>query len=619
MLRLLPGTLSILLTHLVLAAAFAGLGLALRRFYGQRRLAIDDLFFAFWTGFGVVMGLLLIWNFWLPVGSAALTVVLGAGAAGLLATRAELGALLRGMRRPPALVMAGGTVLLLVLANQGVGQIRNFDSSLYHMQGELWAHSYRAVPGLANLLGPLGFNNGSLLYAAMLDSWMWAGAPWHVANGLFVTVLVLHALAVTSEGDDAPSRQAVRLFIALVLALAVNAQLKDRAASFVTDVPLGMLALGMLARWYATLMDAARDEREAGFDAAALIFLCAVAVSVKVNASIFAATLSLAVAAAWVTRYRPPRALMARTAAFAVVGAGVVSVAYFARGIVLSGYPLFPSSFLPAPVPWRVPLLHTKLEFLYAYHSSRASVDNLPVLEGRAGIAAWLPNWLRHLADDPYYVAIPVILALIGAIACLLLARRPGRATARPGWWLLAPTIIPAVAWFVIAPEPRYIGQLLWGLAALAAAQAFLLAGRGIPRGAIAAAWLVAVSPLAITPLAEWMQGGRSGNPLRATLESIVRIPPRGHLVSPHAPPDSSRLFETRNGISIVVPRYRCWNLPLPCTHNPDTNLAWRVPGRMDGGFILDGPWAMADWPERWRPQLRPALVKSLEGAAIRP
>ena len=50
LLSLALGTLSILLTQLVLAVLVAGIGLTVRRAFGLRTIGLDDCFFAFWMG-----------------------------------------------------------------------------------------------------------------------------------------------------------------------------------------------------------------------------------------------------------------------------------------------------------------------------------------------------------------------------------------------------------------------------------------------------------------------------------------------------------------------------------------------------------------------------------------
>ena len=64
----------------------------------------------------------------------------------------------------------------------------------YHVQAVKWAKAYPVVPGIANLHGPLAFNNSSFLYDAMVDSGWWEGRGYHVANAVLLHGAVIQSL-----------------------------------------------------------------------------------------------------------------------------------------------------------------------------------------------------------------------------------------------------------------------------------------------------------------------------------------------------------------------------------------------------------------------------------------
>ena len=71
--------LAIAVAILLLASAFMGTGLAIRRAFGLRTLCLEDCFLAFWVGYAVTLLFLILWNFMDPVGSAPVCVLLHAG------------------------------------------------------------------------------------------------------------------------------------------------------------------------------------------------------------------------------------------------------------------------------------------------------------------------------------------------------------------------------------------------------------------------------------------------------------------------------------------------------------------------------------------------------------
>ena len=182
-------------TVMVLSIAFVGIGLSIRRGFGLRLLSLDDCFVSFWVGYSLTLLWLILWNFVLPVNVAALLVVLAAGALGVIRARSDLAAALAGSPwRPRAwewLVLVAGS---LWVVNHAMPPFASWDGVLYHVQAVKWAKAYPVVPGIANLHGPLAFNNSSFLYDAMVDSGWWEGRGYHVANAVFLHGAVMQAL-----------------------------------------------------------------------------------------------------------------------------------------------------------------------------------------------------------------------------------------------------------------------------------------------------------------------------------------------------------------------------------------------------------------------------------------
>lgn len=607
MLRSIPGTLLILLTVLVIAASFAGVGLLVRRAFGLRDLDLDDLLSAFWTGFGAVIFLLLVWNFVLPIGGVALSTVMLVGAAGWYLWRDGLAAVGAETRTLPAWLVLGIVAAGLWVANHALDGPRNWDTALYHMQGVAWARHYRVPPGLANLFGPLGFNNSSLLYDALLDVGPWAGRSWHVANAVPVTVLAVQSLLGAARVLANRAMRAADLFAFLLFAAVLSLANGDLASSFVTDVPQTAVRLALIMLWYRMLIVPPRRPLAEAYDLVSLVLLAATAVSIKMNAAVFSAAVVAAAATAFLQRGQGA-GVRRRTVAWCVTIALVFGLAWSARGVVLSGYPLFPSRVAAAPVAWRVPAVHAQAEFDYVVHSGRATAGNLRYVSGEArGLRVWFPRWIARVREDLYPLLVPLLITL-ASLPFLLSARRRAtaaeRAAVRFGWWIVPPTVIAFVAWFAVAPEPRYAAPITWGLAALVGAQAFALgAGRLSARqirwlvGAIA---VVGVSPLLLGPVTRW-RPRVDGSLVRFVARSNIRVPPPGSWFGSRVGRPIHRPYTTRSGLVLQVPDRLCWDGPLPCTPNPAPNLRLRVPGRLDGGFVVDGPWAMEHWPQAWR------------------
>ena len=69
--------------------------------------------------------------------------------------------------------------------------------------------------------------------------------------------------------------------------------------------------------------------------------------------------------------------------------------------------------------------------------------------------------------------------------------------------------------------------------------------------------------------------------------------------------------YRTRSGLLLNTVPNRCWNAELPCTPNPAPNLRLRDTSNMARGFVLDGPWAMENWPLNTQPGFLSAWRRS--------
>jgi len=600
--------LAVLVTLVTLGAAFTGIGLAARRAFGLRALTLDDCFLAFWVGVSVVLLFLILWNFLLPVGLTALLIVLAAGTVALIGSGRQLRGVFAQERWRPraweAVVLALG---VLWVANHCMPAFNSWDGVLYHVQAVKWAKTFAVVPGLANLHGPLAFNNSSFLYDAMVDAGWWEGRGFHVANGALLLGAVVQALVsglqLIRGGDLATSR---RCFLFLTLAPALH--MGRDVVSYSTDLPMGLMFLSAAALAYGLLDRAAGTPlgREDEYSPWALAVLLAGAVTIKLTAAIFAATaLPLVLLVCFGRRMLHDRR---RLLSIVAITLAVFATAWVARGIVLSGYPLFPMTVAGAPVEWRAPAEHAAAEAAYIAHTEREFTWKLI---GR--------NWLRLIViKDTNAALIPACLAVAGLAIWWRARRRIAPAPAgHSTWWLGVPLVIATGAWILTVPSHRYSPALFWSLAALclaegqrAASLAWGVRGR---RWLAAGVVFIAVSPLVIEPALVALRSGK--NPVVAIGRHNVIGPGAQAPLALLGGAVDTQVFETGTGLRLHVPARptrpgplpnACWNASLPCTPNPAANLELRVPGRLDKGFRVTGRWEMLEWPYYWQSYFLP-------------
>jgi hypothetical protein len=617
--ELAAGALAILGSFAILGVALVGIGLIHRRAFGLTSLGTDGCFLAFWVGFGITVLVLLGWNFFGPVGVAAQIAILMLGLAGIVWNWTMVSSVVGNhWRRMGAMGRLSVIVCAVWMANQSTGAFRSYDGALYHLQGVQWAQAYPVVPGIANLHGPLAFNNSSFLFDAAVDSGVWKGGGFHVANGVLVLALVLQAIVSGSRfahaGTSASPSDLFRfLSLAPVLYLV---PLNGGITSYSTDVPLTLLLLVASGTMYRILDGGAGRETAPTADRywmVALSVLMATAVTIKLTAGVFVAV-SMAIVF-WRWRKRAAGHTQDASRALIWMLAGIVAFAglWVARGIVMSGYPFFPVSVAGLPVDWRAPVEHADAEMAYLAFTER---------EFTWRIIGW--DWLRQaLWDDVYPILVPACLAVAGTGACWVLRRREGGGLRlRETWWLVLPTSVAMAAWLVTAPSTRYCPALFWTLASLALCESVrIFWPRLAPetrKVVVAVVAALGVSPLLVEPVRDAV--GRGENPVAAVVRHNLVMPPANGWFHPVLRQAEVSTFTTASGLDLNVPvrlpkpaglPNACWGAPVPCTPNPAPNLRLREPGRLDRGFKLDGgDWEMRDWPYHWEPGFLPEWRK---------
>jgi len=139
-----------------------------RRAAGLRSLSVDDCLLGFWVGLAAVLLGLMAAHFFVPIGGGALLFVLAGGGLSLWSWRGELRRILgearAGVVAPWAFAFA---LVAFWVANASLAPMNNSDTAGYHLPAIRWVGTYPVVPGLANLFGPLGFNNVSFPVIAL--------------------------------------------------------------------------------------------------------------------------------------------------------------------------------------------------------------------------------------------------------------------------------------------------------------------------------------------------------------------------------------------------------------------------------------------------------------------
>ncbi|MDA0990519.1 MAG: hypothetical protein O3A51_07190 [Verrucomicrobia bacterium] len=555
-------------------AVLTGTGLCMLRCLG-RRLRVRDVWLAPWLGWADAIAFLQIWHGFRPVNGWALGVVVGVG---LLCNLVLARTWLAWIRAKPRACAVAAMVLVAAacwLTLHSVRQPGVYDSGLYHLNAVRWAGEFAIVPGLGNLHGRLAFNNSSLLFAALLDVGPFAHRSHQLASALLMLFLlvpsVLSACRVLRQRCSGDLRST---YYALLLApLVCWIVTTGYASSPSPDVPVFLLGL-LIGGELLALLDRSGDAADPGVTLVALACLAWVGVTVKLSFVVFGLLAVLMAGVVWCRRAASD--LSKRSAVVLVAVLGVVTVGpWLVRGIMLSGYPAYPSTMGGLPVDWAIGA-DTVAE-MAARIQAWARLPHVPFEEAQATthwFSIWLPQALR---THRLTFTLPLATLVISGVWMLVARRRHLRAAVGEFWPAIVPTIGGLAFWFVTAPDPRFQGSILWvlGLTILC------LVMRTIDR-CTTGIWLTHAMLVVVLTM----------NPIEAVRPWVDPTPARQVDMEARRNPSGLLLYLPVNGD-------QCWDSPLPATPYYSTRLHLREPGNLAAGFSkqlpADAPAALID------------------------
>lgn len=523
------------------------------------RVKLDPETPLFWLGFAGALGVLQVWQLFHPVdGCAALAlsaVGLPALATHLWRTRSSPGR----RERWFASALVGATALWL--SNLALAGDNNPDSGFYYVATVRWLQEHPLPPGLGNLSYLLALNNSYFLYVALLDVGPFHHQAQHLANGLLLLAVLWHAVAGLGlhfrRGFEVRPSHTVA---AVLLAPLLYTTRGDRLTGPIAD--LAVLLFGAMLVVQLVRFLEARTPEEQSASGRILTVLASAGVVMKTSLICVAVPALLAVAHGVLTSDATRAVRWKRLAGVGLLGS-LWAVPWMVRGVMLSGYPLFPSRLGGVPVSWRLdPAL---VETVHRYIRAFARNPDAPVDKVLADWS-WVEHWAAPLWLFNWEFLIPVLLVVGGVGTWAALRRRPAPpACARAAGLLL----LGLVLWFLLAPDLRFAGALLWGLAGVVVAR--VVHTEGPPRRQAHLLFAVAALGLAAAVFP-------GGTPLWLHHERLVPFKET-----------QGELKRTDSGLELqVVNRGSCFN--TRCTPFFEPRLRLREEGAPGSGFELAPP-----------------------------
>ncbi len=446
------------------------------------------------------------------------------------------GSLDRRSTLPLFAAFAVGALLALYACHRVLAAPAHPDACLYYVQSVRWAGAFPLVRGLALFNPLLALNHAYYLFAGSLGVGPFAAEGYRLANApLLISVAAFgsHRLARLALGRG--PLQAEDLLGAVLLALSLDELMRDPAspnadaALWAAKAALAWMALcplpalgdsvGSGAARDASLHPAARasdlggggagdggsgssgssatmaskvepdpaipasgDEfardpcKPEGARLASVLFLGAACVAAKLSAAV--TVLPLVAWALWRERRHLCAALPGAAAAL------TLGLAWCLRGVLLTGYPLFPSGLLGFSVPWRFAEQDRAYlaGYIGAFARYQVSRYGEPLPAG-----PWVMHWLTREWVDNRQLLLPLGVLALGAIGMTLGALRARKVPA------VLPPLLPVLValglWLLAAPDVRFVAPVPWVAAALALFGVLAVLPERLPRRGLAIAF----------------------------------------------------------------------------------------------------------------------------------
>jgi len=567
---LLISTLEVFLTWAVIALALIGIGSIVLMLFSKDYSLID----AFWMGLAISVAILEIWNLVLPITASVTIFLFGTGLLGLALNRSALRNALRFTWLNSRWLLLLGIAFAILLALRSCGPCEYYDTGLYGAPAVRWIQTYPAVPGLANLHGRLGFNSSVFLCIAALGQGGWKDLGFHLFTGFLLIALWATLLPACARCVRGTAASPVDWFQCILTVPAFFWTTRARIVGTQTDEPAAIVALIAAGILFEDLCQNHREDRPnpqpSRLVLAATLF--SLAVAFKESTAVFALLAwCLVFRRIWQSTASPRKRRLHLAAAFFFPA--VLLLPWFARSIVLSGYPLFPATVFAFPVPWKTTLSTTRWYALAVQSWGRNPdahyLDSLGF--------HWLGDWLNHALRNRSAFQVPLAISLAGLAIALTLRFRGKPRPACPWLSLLIPSLAGILFWFAASPDLRFSQFAIWTAAATLGTWGIVSLDLQRSRSQTCLVLATLLMSLVWCLISfGWME------PIQA-LRGVQQPPPlpKVNLVVRH----------TLSGLDVYVPAQgsNCWDSPLPCTAYFDESLRLRNDSSLRWGFTFEG------------------------------
>jgi len=471
-------------------------------------------------------------------------------------------------------------LIVLWVASRSMIIPSNYDSNLYHFNAVRWINSFPVIPGLGNLHGRLAFNQSFFTYVAALNLYPFFDQGRSIANSFLVALMFLTLIELLLPMATSTSRLYSPYLSALfclpvVIFLTVSSSDLDSPSPDLSSAIIQIVIFVIFTRMIHSFV----DQKKISVNMSVLLsILSSTAVTVKLSNLIFSSVVIILISGLLFFSSCQNRR---RDFSKFIFPSIFVILFWYLHGIILSGYPLYPSTFGGIQTEWTIPVDQVTDLANWVYSWARQPGTHWKnVLGSWNWFDSWKESIVQHHFMDVIFPLSIFLLTVIGTATAILFSVWKGKKIHYIELIVIAPLIAGLIFWFLTAPDPRFANAIFM-LLPVAGHVAFLnqikqISSRNIFIAAICI--FLAAECFGITYFFyqnQWML-------LRVSLNGWQN----------DAKPKLAEKV-TKYGLRVFTPLPlpgidQCFDAPLPCTPYFNEKLRLRRSGDLSSGFVQD-------------------------------
>ena len=299
-------------------------------------------------------------------------------------------------------------IILFAVAYGTAHGIMHYDSDLYHAQAIHWIENYGIIRGLGNLHVRLAYNSASFPLSALYSMSFITGKSYHVMSGFFALLLAWQCLDLK---NIVRRGHIILSDFARIMALYYLFSIFDEIVAPASDYFLSTIVFYIIIHWLDMNV-----RHEHSYVPYILLTLTGVyAVTIKLSA---APILILSVVPIYMLLHERSAEKM-RAFWISIVIALIISIPFFVRNIIISGWLIYPVTFLNFfNFPWKIPKGVAEFDAKEIKTFGRGYNDVLNY--GDVKFSEWIVNWFNNLGTVNKIMLILDMIAIVLYLFCVV-------------------------------------------------------------------------------------------------------------------------------------------------------------------------------------------------------